>query len=157
MTFIRRKYHKKLYIIFFLFILNNCQLKEPNKPHGINFLDNREKILVVGKTNQNDVISMIGNPHSKSIKNENKWIYFERTISRGKLIKLGQNVLKTNNTLELKFDKYGILISKKIYKKENMNKVKYSKNETKNDTTQKSFVSSFLSSVRQKMYGKKKF
>ena len=157
MTFIYRKHYKKLYIIFFLILLNNCQLKEPNKPHGLNFLENREKTLIINKTNQNDIIKVFGNPHTKSLANDNTWIYFERTISRGKLIKLGQNVLKTNNTLELKFDKYGVLISKKIYKKENMNKVKYSKNETKNDTTQKSFVSSFLSSVRQKMYGKKKF
>jgi len=157
MTFIRRKYHKKLYIIFFLFILNNCQLKEPNKPHGINFLDNREKILVVGKTNQNDVISMIGNPHSKSIKNENKWIYFERTITRGKLIRLGQNVLKENNILELHFDKYGILLSKKLYDKEDMNKISYSKKETSNEISRDSFVTKFLQSVRQKMYGKNKF
>ena len=59
---------KNLYIIFFLILLNNCQLKDPNKPHGINFLENREKTLIVGKTNQNDIVKLIGNPHSKSIK-----------------------------------------------------------------------------------------
>ena len=116
MTFIYRKHYKKLYIIFFLILLNNCQLKEPNKPHGLNFLENREKTLIINKTNQNDIIKVFGNPHTKSLANDNTWIYFERTISRGKLIKLGQNVLKTNNTLELKFDKYGVLVSKKIYK-----------------------------------------
>ena len=138
-------------------LLNNCQLKEPNKPHGINFLENREKTLTIGKTNQNDVIKLIGNPHSKSIKNENTWIYFERTITRGKLVKLGQNVLKENNVLELKFDKYGVLKNKKIINKSDMNKVIYSKNETENEISQKSFVGKFLSSIRQKMYGKKKF
>ena len=157
MTFVYRKHYKKLYIIFFLFLLNNCQLQEPNKSHGINFLENREKTLTVGKTNQNDVIRLIGNPHTTSISNENIWIYFERTISRGKLIRLGQNILKENNVLELKFDKYGILTSKNIYNKENMNKVSYSKKETDNKVTQKSFVQKFLSSVKQKMYGKKKF
>jgi len=157
MTLINRKHYKKLYIIFFLFLLNNCQLNDPNKDHGINFLENREKTLTVGKTNQNDVIKIIGNPHSESIRDDNTWIYFERTIAKGKLIKLGQNVLKTNKVLELKFDKYGILTGKKILNKENMNKISYSKNETKNDVTQTSFVSKFLSSVRQKMYGKNKF
>ena len=157
MTLIRRKHYKKFYIIFFLILLNNCQLKEPNKPHGINFLDNREKLLIVGKTNQNDVLKMIGNPHSKSLKNENTWIYFERTITRGKLIKLGQNILKENNILELNFNNYGILQSKKLYDKEEMNKISYSKKETENEITQQSFVRKFLQSVRQKMYGKNKF
>ena len=157
MTFVNRKHYKKLYIILFLFVLNNCQLKEANKPHGINFLDNREKVLIVGKTNKNDVVKLIGNPHSTSIISENTWIYFERTITRGKLIKLGQNVLKENNVLELRFNKYGILNSKKIYNKKNMNEVKYSKKQTENDITEKSFVGKFLSSIRQKMYGKRKF
>ena len=157
MTFVSREHYKIVYIIFFLFLLNNCQLKEPNKLHGINFLENREKTLIIGKNNQNDVIKLIGQPHSRSITNNNTWIYFERTITRGKLIKLGQNVLKENNILELKFDKYGSLSSKKIYNKENMNTVKYSEQETKNDVAQPSFVGKFLSSIRQKMYGKRKF
>ena len=154
MTFVNRKHNKKLYIIL---LLNNCQLKDPTKQHGINFLENREKTLLVGKTNQNDVLKIIGNPHSKSLANDSTWIYFERTISRGRLIRLGQNVLKKNNILELKFDKFGILASKKFYNKENMNVVKYSKKKTKNDISQQSFVGKFLSSVKQKMYGKNKF
>ena len=143
--------------MFFSIFLNNCQLNDPNKPHGINFLENREKTLVIGKTNQNDVIKLIGKPHTKSIKDNNTWIYFERTITRGKLVKLGQNVLKTNNILELKFNKYGVLNNKKIYDKESMNKIAYSNKETENNISQKSFVGKFLSSVRQKMYGKRKF
>ena len=157
MNFVSKKHFKSIYIIFFLFLLNNCQLKEPIKPHGINFLENREKTLITGKTNQNDIIKLIGHPHSTSIKDNNTWIYFERTITRGKLIKLGQNVLKENNVLELKFDKYGILTSKKIYNKKNMNVVKYSKKETENDVSQQSFIGKFLSSVKQKMYGKRQF
>ena len=155
-TFVDRKHYKKLYIIFFLFLLNNCQLQAPNKPHGINFLENREKILVIGTTNQNDVMKLIGNPHSTSITGDNTWIYFERTITRGKLIKLGQNVLKNNNILELKFNKYGVLNNKKIYNKESMNKVKYSEEETSNNISQKSFVGKFLSSIKQKMYSRRK-
>ena len=140
-----------------LIFLQNCSLKEPNKSHGINFLENREKILVVNKTNQNDVIKLIGNPHTISISDKNTWVYFERTISKGKLVKLGQEVLKKNNVLELKFDKYGILKSKKIYTKDDMKKVKYSTSTTENNVTQQSFVGKFLSSLKQKMYGKRKF
>jgi len=109
--------------------------------------------LVIGKSNKNDVILLIGNPHTLSIKEKNTWIYFERTITRGKLIKLGQNVLKESNVLELKFDKYGVLKEKKIYTKDNMQKVKNSKKITENNVTEKSFVYKFLSSVKQKMYG----
>ena len=157
MSFVYRKHYKNLYIIFFLFLLNNCQLQEPNKPHGINFLENREKTLIIAKTNKNDVIKLIGNPHSTSLASEATWIYFERTITRGKLIKLGQNILKENNVLELKFNKYGILMSKKIYNIDDMTKIAYSDKKTENDISQQSFVGKFLSSVRQKMYGKRKF
>ena len=38
------KNHFKLYIAFILFfILLGCQLQEPNKNHGILFLENRSK------------------------------------------------------------------------------------------------------------------
>ena len=114
MSFVNRKHRRIIYIIFFSLCFNNCQLKEPDKHHGINFLENREKVLMLGKTNKNDVIKLIGNPHSTSISEDSTWLYFERTITRGKLIRLGQTVLKKNNILELKFDKYGILNSKKI-------------------------------------------
>ena len=157
MRFISRKHIKTLYIITLLILLNSCTLKEPKKPHGINFLENREKVLEIGKTNKNDVIKLIGNPHTVSLYDQNTWIYFERTITRGKLIKLGQNVLKENNILEIRFNKYGILEDKKIITKEDMNNVKYSEKETSNNISQKSFVGKFLSSIRQKMYGKKKF
>ena len=156
MSVVGRKHYRKLYIIFFLFLLNNCQLKEPIKPHGINFLENREKLWTIGKTNQNDVIKLIGNPHSTSLANKNTWIYFERTISKGKLIKLGRNVLLKNNVLELKFNKFGILANKKIYNKKSMNKIAYSDNVTENNITKKSFVGKFLSSMKQKMYGRRK-
>ena len=88
---------------------------------------------------------------------EDTWIYFERTITRGKLIKLGQNVLKENNVLALEFDRYGVLENKKIYNMNDMKKVTYSAKETDNDISQQSFVGKFLSSIRQKMYGKRKF
>ena len=156
MIFIYRKHIKLLYIIFFFIFLNNCQLNTANKSHGINFLENREKVLVIGKTNKNDIIKLIGHPHTVSIKEENTWIYFERTITRGSVIKLGKNILKENNILELKFNKYGVLSEKKIFNKENMSNIKYSKKETVNNVSQLSFVGKFLSSVKQKMYGKRK-
>ena len=153
MSFRFKNHFTKLFITLFI-ILTGCQLQEPTKNHGIVFLENRSNKLILNKSNKNDVIKIIGRPHSKSIDDENMWIYLERTLSKGKYHKLGQHVLKKNNTLVLKFDKFGILKSKKIF--DINDKVAFSSKETKNELTQKSFVESFLSSVKQKMYGNRK-
>tara|TARA_B100002051_G_C16664565_1_gene600992 strand:+ start:822 stop:1295 length:474 start_codon:yes stop_codon:yes gene_type:complete len=156
MFIIKRKHFKFISITILLFFLTNCGLKDVNRTHGINFLENREKSLIINETNKNDVIRIIGSPHSQSITDNNTWIYFERVITKGKLHKLGKNILEKNNVLELKFNNYGILKSKKIIKKDEMNKVAYSKKKTVNVVEQKSFVGKFLSSMKQKMYRKDK-
>ena len=55
----------------------------------------------------------------------------------------------------LNFDKYGVLKSKKIYTKEDIQRITFSNEKTENKLTKKSFIESFLSSVKQKMYGNK--
>ena len=147
------KYHFKKITVFLFFILLSCQLQEPTKNHGILFLENRSKQLEVNNTNQNDVKKVIGLPHSTSIDDENIWIYVERTLSKGKYHKLGRHTLKTNNVLVLYFDKYGILKEKKFYNKDDIAKITFSKNKTENELAKKSFVETFLQSIRQKMYG----
>ncbi len=133
----------------------NCQLQEPSKNHGIVFLENRANKLTINKNNKNDVLNIIGQPHSKSINNEDKWIYMERILTKGEYHKLGQNVLKANNILILEFDKYGILKTKELLKKEDIKKLSFSKKITENEITQKSFVEKLLNSIKQKMYGNK--
>ncbi len=151
----RFEYHFIYLLVSLLFILSGCQLQDPDKNHGILFLENRSKKLVLNKTNKNDVLNIIGNPHSKSYKDDNTWIYIERTLSKGKYHKLGQHVLKTNNALVLEFNKYGVLKNKKIYSKEDIQKIAFSSKKTENKLSKKSFVESFLSSIREKMYGNK--
>ena len=150
------KYHFFKILLLLLFILVGCQLKDPDKNHGILFLENRSKTLIVKQTNKNDIIQKLGQPHSISFDNEDIWIYLERTLSKGKYHKLGRHVLKTNNVLVLHFNKYGILEKKKIYTKDDINEVSFSKNKTENQLSKKSFVESFISSVKQKMYGSRK-
>ena len=145
-------FFKIIFSLYIFIILIGCQLQEPTKNHGIIFLKNRSESLIVNKSNKNDVLKVIGQPHSKSISNENEWFYIERVLTKGEYHKLGQNVLKTNNVLVIKFDKYGILKDKKLLNKTNKNKVNFSKNKTENELSQKSFVERFLSSVREKMY-----
>ena len=156
MSFIKSK-HRIIFFSIFLCFLSNCNLKEPSKTHGINYLDNRYKSLIVNKTNTNDVIKILGYPHSKSLKNEKQWIYFERTLTKGKLYKLGQNIMKENNIIVLGFNNRGVLINKKITDKRSMKKVKFSKDTTINTVEKTSFINSFLQSLRQKMYSNKKF
>jgi len=121
------------------------------KSHGIMYLENRQNLLKVKVTNKNDVIKTLGQPHSKSIKEKNTWIYIERTKSKGKMYKLGRDVLLTNNVLVVKFDKYGVLQEKLFYNKDNMKDYKFSKAETQNEIRRGSFLQSFLQSLRQKI------
>ena len=71
-------------------------------------------------------------------------------------MKLGKNVLKENNILILKFDKYGLLKEKRFLNKNNNEDIKFSEKITQNEITQKSFVEKFLNSIKNKMYGSQK-
>jgi outer membrane protein assembly factor BamE (lipoprotein component of BamABCDE complex) len=150
----RLKYHLNLFILIVFFILIGCKLQEPTKNHGILFLKNRADKLTVDVSNKNDVLSIIGNPHSKSISNDDDWIYIERVLTKGEFLKLGQNVLKTNNVLVLSFDKYGILKEKYLIDKNDKNKLTFSENTTENKLSQSSFIEKFLQSLKTKMYKK---
>ena len=134
--------------------MTNCQVNTKN--HGILFLENRYNILAVNESNTNDVIKIVGNPHTKSISNENTWIYIERILTKGKYYKLGQNVIKTNNVMVLTFDKYGVLKAKDFYDKKRIADIKFTKEITENNLSDKSFVEEFLQSIRTKMYGGKR-
>lgn len=133
-------------------ILIGCQLQEPTKTHGILFLENRSNQLTVKKNNKNDVLKLIGSPHSRSFNNEDEWIYIERVLTKGSFHKLGQNIIKSNNVLVLSFNKYGILNSKNFLNQGDLNQLSFSKSITDNDLSKKSFVESFLSSIKSKMY-----
>ena len=139
-------------LIFFI----GCQRQEVIKTHGVAYLDKREKLIVVNKSNKNDAIDVLGHPATKGMTDDNLWIYIERTKTRGKLLKLGKSYLKKNNVLILEFDKYGVLNKKKFYDKESMKQINFAKAITENEVRKENFIYSFLSSIRQKMESKKK-
>tara|TARA_Y100000816_G_C25693701_1_gene366861 strand:+ start:73 stop:549 length:477 start_codon:yes stop_codon:yes gene_type:complete len=158
MSFIFKIKHLKFIQLFFIItILSNCQLKQPIKSHGINFLENRSLKITVNETNKNDVLNILGNPHTKSIDDDNLWFYFDRKQTSGSIINFKDTKLIENNVLVIKFDKYGIVNKKEFFNKQDMKKIVYSDLETKNPVSQQSFVTKFLQSVKQKMYGKRKF
>ena len=143
-------------IIVSLFFLIGCQRHAVVNTHGISYLEKREKLIFVNKSNKNDIVQILGQPATRGMTNNNLWIYIERTRTRGKLLKLGRNYLAKNNVLVLEFNKYGILNKKEFYDKEKMNKVKFAKDITENEIRKENFIYSFLSSIRQKMEMKKK-
>ena len=151
------KHFQNLIFLLLFFILSNCQFKEPIKGHGINFLENRSKKITLNKSNKNDVISVLGSPHTTSIDDENLWFYFDRKLSGSSIVNFGDMNLLENNVLVLNFNKYGVVSQKEFFSKEDMKKIQYSEMKTENPVSKQSFVSTFLQSVRQKMYGKRKF
>ena len=148
---------KNIYLlVIILFFITACKQNKVIKTHGIAYLDKREKLIIVNKSNKNDTVNILGQPSTKGMTNDNLWIYIERTITRGKLLKFGRNYIKKNNVLVLEFDKYGIVKKKEFYDKEKMKKVDFAKNITENDIRKQNFIYSFLSSIRQKMQHKRK-
>ena len=151
-----KKFHNNVLYFLVFIILIGCKLQEPLKTHGIVFLENRSKKLVLNQSNMNDVVQIMGRPHVKEDEINESWIYLERIMSKGKYHKLGKHVLKENNILVLDFDKYGVLKNKKLLKKEDIKKLEFSEKITENELTKKSFVQKFLQSVKQKMYTNRK-
>ena len=148
---------KKLFLLFTLFVvLYACQKTNVIKTHGISYLEQREKLIIVNKTNKNDTINILGQPATKGMNDDNLWIYIERTKVRGKLLKLGRNYLAKNNVLVLEFNKYGVLDKKSFFDKEKMNDNTFAKKITENDLRKENFIYSFLSSIRTKMQSKRK-
>ena len=154
MVFIKKFHNYILYFLVFI-ILIGCKLQEPLKTHGIIFLENRSKKLVLNQSNKNDVINIMGRPHIKEDEINESWIYLERIITKGKFHKLGRHMLKENNILVLNFDKYGVLKNKKFLNKEDLKKLEFSQKITENELSKKSFVQKFLQSIKQKMYSNK--
>ena len=149
--------NKNIFLLFIIiFFIVGCQRHDVIKSHGISYLEKREKLIIVSKSNKNDTIEVLGQPATKGMTNNNLWIYIERTQTRGKLLKLGRNYLKKNNVLVLEFDKYGILQKKDFYNKEKMENIKFTKNVTSNEIKKENFIYGFLSSIRQKMETKRK-
>ena len=145
-----------IFILVSFILFTGCQRNEVIKTHGISYLEKREKLITINKSNKNDTILLLGQPATKGMTDDNLWIYIERTKARGKLFMLGKTYIKKNNVLLLEFDKYGILYKKEFYDKDAMKNINFAKKITENDLRKENFIYSFLSSIRQKMQTKKR-
>ena len=148
---------KNIFLLFIcIILLLGCQQTELTKTHGISYLENRQKLIVINKSNKNDTVSILGPPSTKGMTDNNLWIYIERTITRSTLLKLGKNYIKKNNVLVLEFNKYGIVYRKEFYDKNKMNDISFAKNITENELKKENFIVGFLSSIKQKMEKQRK-
>jgi outer membrane protein assembly factor BamE (lipoprotein component of BamABCDE complex) len=145
---------KLFYTIFIILIATSCSFKPINKYHGVSFLDKKQKKLYINKSNKNDIIQTLGSPSTKSIFEDDVWIYIENRKSKSSLIKLGKNIVNTNNILVLEIDKRGILKQKKFYNIDDQNKIDFNKDETRM-SDKDSFIYGAISSFKQKINSSK--
>ena len=140
-----------LYIIISFFLITSCTINNVVKKHGVRNLEKKQKNLIILEANKNDIQEILGPPSSKSVFDNDLWIYIEREITNDKLLKLGKEKLITNNVLFLEIDSKGLLVNKNFYDINEMNETKLSKLSTEAKYTKKSFIYDFLSSMRQKI------
>ena len=151
---------KKIYcILIIFFFIPNCTLNKTITTHGVKSLDLKSIKLSINSSNQNDIIKLLGQPSTKSNFDENLWIYIEKSSGSTKLMGFGKKELLTNNVLILEINNKGMLKNKILFNKNNMTDLSFAKETTEMTLTQRSFVYTFFSSLRQKIndpLGKKK-
>ena len=117
----------------------------------MHFLEKKQEKLVLNKSNKNDILNYLGPPSTKSTFENDLWIYLERKESKTSIITLGKRKLIINNILLLEMDEMGILVKKSFLDKDDMNKLKFTKNKTGVISSKDSFIQDFLIGLRQKI------
>ena len=141
----------KIFILFLVFIIPHCSLNKVVLHHGVHNLEKKQTKLKINYSNKNDIFKIIGPPSTKSTFDNEVYIYIEKKTSSTKLTQFGKKTLLVNNVLVLEIDNSGILKSKKFYNKDDMQEITFDKTATSVNYSKKSFIYSFLSSLRQKI------
>ena len=140
---------------FFIFIstilLTNCTFKKVDKHHGVPFLEEKQKLLVVNDTNKNEIRKILGSPSTTSKFDNDVWIYIERKLTQTELKNLGRMKINKNNVLVLEIDSKGVLKNKSFYNKDDMENIQIAEATTQDGFRKKSFIYDFMSSMRQKL------
>jgi outer membrane protein assembly factor BamE (lipoprotein component of BamABCDE complex) len=140
-----------IYFIIIIVLHTSCSFEKVVKHHGIHYLEKKQENIKVFENNKNDVKSLLGPPSTSSSFDKEVWIYIERKTTVSELRTLGRKKILLNNALVLEFDNRGLLVQKTFYDKENMNKIKIAKDNTKVLNKKKSFINSVLTSLRHKI------
>ena len=134
-----------------IIITSNCSLNKVVQHHGVHNLEKKQEKLKINQSNKNDILKIIGPPSTKSSFENDVYIYIERKTSNSKLSKLGKKVLIVNNVLILDINQKGLLVEKKFYNKDDMNKIKVDEKITSADYSKRSFIYNFFYTLRQRI------
>ena len=141
----------KKFIIILLFFTISCSNNKVVNNHGLNALELKTNKIVISESNKNDIIKIVGKPSTISLFDENIWFYIQREKVNQSILKLGKTKIQKNNVLEVSFDNYGIVKSKKLYQIDNMNELKVDKSFTEKKYDSKSPAAKALNSLIQKI------
>ena len=142
----------KFFLIFIsTILLTNCTFKKVDKHHGVPFLEEKQKLLVVNETNKNEIKKILGSPSTTSKFDNEVWIYIERKLTQSELKNLGRMKLIKNDVLVLEIDDRGVLNKKSFYNKDDMENIQIAEATTQDGFRKKSFIYDFMSSMRQKL------
>ena len=142
----------KFFLIFITTILlTNCSFKKVVKHHGVPFLEEKQKLLVINESNKNDIQKILGIPSTKGFYDNDVWIYIERKLSQSELKNLGRMKIIKNDILVLEINERGILQKKEFYNQNDMNDIKVVEATTSEGFRKKTFIYDLMSSMRQKM------
>ena len=141
---------RKLLLIIFLITIS-CSNNKVITSHGSNALEIKINKIVTAKSNKNDIIKILGKPSTTSMFDKNIWYYIERKTITQSPFKLGKAKIIKNDILEINFDNYGIVKSKKLYIIDDMNKLKIEQKITEKEHGKQDYIDKVLSSVKQKI------
>ena len=141
---------KFVYFIIFIIIIN-CSGNKVSNYHGVKSLEVKFDQIELNTMNKNDLVKLIGPPSIKSDFNKNKWFYLERLKTNQSLFKFGSQKIKKNNVLIVQISNSGIIIDKKLLDLNNMNDVKFLKNQTAKDFKNQNMIYDVFTSLREKI------
>ena len=142
----------KFFLIFIsTILLTNCTFKKVDKHHGVPFLEEKQKLLVVNDTNKNEIRKILGSPSTTSRFDNDVWIYIERKLTQTELKNLGRMKINKNDVLVLEIDSKGVLKNKSFYNKDDMENIQIAEATTEDGFRKKTFIYDFMSSMRQKL------
>ena len=139
---------KVFFFISVFIIISNCSFNLVDDHHGVFYLDKKEKKIKVQQSNTNDILSILGEPSTKSTFDNDVWIYIERKITNTHFF--GRRKLVINNVMVLEIDEKGILAKKDFYDIEDMKNIDFDENRSES-LKKRNFIYNFLSSLRQRV------
>ena len=142
---------KKLFIFLLILFVSNCSTKKLENNHGLVNLDKKKDEIIIGKTNKNDILNLLGPASTVSAFDDDIWIYIESKKINQSIFKLGSQKLDKNNTLILEFNERSLVKNIKFIDINKMNDIKITDKTTEKAYSNNSKLYSILTSLREKI------